>query len=145
MPIFLVIFIAVPLIEIYFMIELGSVLGAGFTVFMVVLTAVIGAMLVRYQGFTTLARAQLEMAQSRMPAVEVIEGAILLIAGAMLMVPGFFTDALGFLMLIPPLRQSLVRRFLAKRVVPANMNRAPSDNNNEAPRIIDVNHRDIDQ
>jgi len=144
MPLILLIFIAVPLIEIYFMIELGSVFGAGFTVFMIVLTAVIGAWLVRFQGFTTLARAQREIALSRMPAVEVIEGAILLIAGAMLLIPGFVTDTMGFLMLIPPLRQALVRRFLASRVMPANPytdsgSAAPSD-----PRIIDVEHRDID-
>lgn len=144
MPLFLLLFIAIPLIEIYFMIELGSVLGAGFTVFMVVLTAIIGAALVRFQGFTTLARAQREMAQSRMPAVEVLEGAILLLAGAMLLVPGFFTDALGFLMLIPPLRQWLVRRFLAKRVVPVNHPHGANPSSDSGRRVIDIEHKDTD-
>ena len=144
MPLFLLLFLAIPLIEIYFMIELGSVLGAGFTVFMVVLTAVIGAALVRFQGFTTLARAQREMAQSRMPAVEVMEGAMLMLAGAMLLLPGFFTDALGFLMLIPPLRQWLIRRFLAKRVMPANTPQNTHTENDPGRRVIDIDHKDID-
>lgn len=145
MPIFLLLFVAIPLIEIYFMIELGSVLGAGFTVFMVVLTAVIGAALVRFQGFTTLARAQREMALSRMPAVEVLEGAILLLAGTMLLIPGFFTDTLGFLMLIPPLRQWLVRRFLARRVVPASRPQDVDPSNESGRRIIDIEHnKDMD-
>jgi len=138
MPLLLILFLAVPLVEIYFLIEVGSEIGAGFTVFMVVLTAIIGAALVRHQGMTTLARAQSEMLQSRMPAVEVMEGAALLLAGAMLMVPGFFTDALGFLMLIPPLRQWMIRRFLAKRVVPANPFPDSARPNDEGPRIIDI-------
>ena len=112
-------FLVVPLIEIYFLIEIGDVIGAGFTIFMVVLTALIGAALVRYQGFTTLARAQAEMLNNRMPAMEVIEGALLLLAGALLLIPGFVSDAMGFLILIPPLRRTLVSRYLRKRVVPA--------------------------
>ncbi len=144
MPLLLILFIAIPLIEIYFMIEIGSVLGAGFTVFMVVLTAIIGASLVRFQGFTTLARAQLEMAQSRMPAVEVLEGAILLVAGAMLLLPGFFSDTIGFLMLIPPLRQWLVRRFLAKRVMPVNQPQSANHSNETGRRVIDIEHKDLD-
>jgi len=144
MPLLLLLFIAIPLIEIYFMIEVGNVLGAGLTVFMVVLTAIIGASLVRFQGFTTLARAQREMAQSRMPAVEVLEGAILLVAGAMLLLPGFFSDTIGFLMLIPPLRQWLVRRFLAKRVMPVNNPQGTHPSDQSGRRIIDVEHKDID-
>ena len=144
MPLFLLLFIAIPLIEIYFMIEIGSALGAGFTVFMVVLTAIIGAALVRFQGFTTLARAQAEMAKSRMPAVEVLEGAMLLLAGAMLLVPGFFTDAVGFLMLVPPLRQWLIRRFLAKRVMPINSPHSTHPDDGSGRRVIDIDHKDID-
>ena len=144
MPLLLTLFIAIPLIEIYFMIEIGGVLGAGFTVFMVVLTAIIGASLVRFQGFTTLARAQREMAQSRMPAVEALEGAILLVAGAMLLLPGFFSDTIGFLMLIPPLRQWLIRRFLAKRVMPVNNPQSTHPSDQSGRRIIDIEHKDID-
>jgi len=138
-------FLFVPLVEIYFLIQVGDVIGAGFTIFMVVLTALIGAALVRYQGFTTLARAQQEMLNNRMPAMEVIEGALLLLAGAMLLIPGFVTDALGFLILVPPLRQVLVKRFLSKRVMPANGRVNPDEARASEDRIIDIEYKDIDE
>lgn len=137
-------FLLVPLIEIYFLIEIGSILGAWFTISMVVLTAMIGAALVRYQGFTTLARAQSEMLQKRLPAMEVMEGALILLAGAMLLIPGFFSDAIGFMLLIPPLRRFMVQRFLKKRVVPIDGQTSDNDKKAEHPRIIDVDHEDID-
>jgi UPF0716 protein FxsA len=136
-------FLSVPLIEIYFLIQIGDVIGAGFTLFMIVLTAVIGAGLVRVQGLTTLARAQQEMLSNRVPTMEVIEGALLLLAGAMLLIPGFVSDALGFLILVPPLRQALVRRFLRNRVTPAAQvyeGQARDDD-----RIIDIDYRDHDR
>lgn len=141
---FFLIFLLVPLIEIYFLIEIGSILGAGFTISMVVLTAIIGATLVRYQGFATLARAQGEMLKNRMPAMEVIEGALLLLAGAMLLIPGFFSDALGFFLLISPLRQWMVRRFLKKRVVNVGGSMPSQHRQNDDRRIIDVDHTDLD-
>ena len=138
-------FLSVPLVEIYFLIEVGDVIGAGFTVFMVVLTALIGAALVRYQGFTTLARAQAEMLNSRMPALEVIEGALLLLAGALLFIPGFVTDTLGFLLLIPPLRQAMVLRFLKKRVMRTPETGIYDGEVRDADeRIIDIEYKDRD-
>ncbi len=130
-------FLFVPLIEIYFLIELGSVLGVGFTLFMVVFTALLGAALVRYQGITTLARAQGELLKNKMPAREVLEGALLLLAGAFLLIPGFFSDALGFFLLTPPLRQFLVQRFLKNRIQSSPMP-APDG------RVIDVEYKDLD-
>jgi len=138
-------FLFVPLVEIYFLIQIGDVIGAGFTIFMVVLTALIGAALVRFQGFTTLARAQSEMLNNRMPAMEVLEGALLLLAGAMLLIPGFVTDTLGFLILVPPLRQTLVKRFLSKRVMPANGRVNPDEARGSEDRIIDIEYKDIDE
>lgn len=138
-------FLIVPLVEIYFLIEVGDVIGAGFTVFMVVLTALIGAALVRYQGFTTLARAQAEMLNNRMPALEVMEGALLLLAGALLFIPGFVTDTLGFLLLIPPLRQAMVLRFLKKRVVGTPETRIYDGEARDADeRITDIEYKDGD-
>ncbi len=136
-------FLVVPLVEIYFLIEIGDVFGAGFTIFMVVLTALIGAALVRYQGFTTLSRAQAEMLNNRMPAMEVIEGALLLLAGALLLIPGFVSDAMGFLILIPPLRRTLVSRFLRKRMVPAGGHTYDGEARNADDRIIDIEHKDL--
>ena len=135
-------FLTVPLVEIYFLIQIGDEIGAGFTIFMVVLTALIGAALVRYQGVTTLARAQKELINNRMPAMEVIEGAFLLAAGALLLTPGFVTDTLGFLLLISPLRQNLIRRFLQARVVP---NATGSEQGTQGEkRVIDIEYKDVD-
>lgn len=134
-------FLIVPTVEIYFLIEIGSQLGAVFTIAMIILTAIIGAALVRFQGVTTLARAQGELLQKRMPTMEVIEGAMILLAGVLLLIPGFFTDAVGFILLISPLRQLLVRRFLKSRIVnvgPAQSTTKPND------RIIDIDYKDID-
>ena len=137
-----ILFLTVPLVEIYFLIQIGDVIGAGFTIFMVVLTALIGAALVRYQGVTTLARAQKELIKNRMPAMEVIEGAFLLLAGALLLTPGFVTDALGFLLLVSPLRQNLIRRFLQARVVPDVHYR--EDDGPGGKRVIDIEYKDSD-
>jgi UPF0716 protein FxsA len=139
------IFLFVPLIEIYFLIQVGDVIGAGFTIFMVVLTALIGAALVRFQGLTTLARAQSEMLSNRMPALEVIEGALLLLAGALLLIPGFVSDALGFIILIPPLRQRLVQRFLKKRVMPVDGQVYDGESREADERIIDIEYKDLDK
>jgi UPF0716 protein FxsA len=103
-----ILFLAVPLIEIYLLIKVGSVLGALPTVALVVLTAVIGAVLLRMQGFVTMQRVRLSMARGEIPAVEMLEGVVLLCCGALLLTPGFFTDTVGFLGLIPSLRRALI-------------------------------------
>jgi len=107
-----ILFLLVPLIEIYFLIKVGSIIGAGWTVFAVVGTAVLGAGLLRIQGLSTLQRAQLSMSQGEVPAVAMLEGVALAFSGILLLTPGFFTDTLGFILLIPALRQSLIKRIL---------------------------------
>jgi len=104
--ILLAIFLIVPIIEIYLLIEVGTIIGAFPTIFAVVFTAVLGAWLLRIQGFSTLKRVQQTAAQGGIPAIEMLEGAMLLISGALLLTPGFFTDAIGFLCLVPVLRRS---------------------------------------
>ncbi len=107
-----ILFLLVPLIEIYFLIKVGSIIGAGWTVFAVVGTAVLGAGLLRVQGLSTLQRAQLSINKGEVPAVAMLEGVALAISGVLLLTPGFFTDTLGFVLLIPALRQSLIKRIL---------------------------------
>jgi UPF0716 protein FxsA len=107
-----ILFLLVPLIEIYFLIQVGGLIGAAWTVFLVVATAVMGAGLLRWQGFNTLQRAQTSLAQGQLPAIAMLEGVALLFSGAMLLTPGFFTDAIGFLLLVPGIRQALIKRLL---------------------------------
>lgn len=113
-PIILAIFLIVPLTEVWLLVTVGGVVGVGWTIFLVVLTAVIGAYLVRSQGINTLARSQDSLARGELPALELLEGVALLIAGALLLTPGFFTDGIGFLLLLPPLRRWLIRTWVLK-------------------------------
>ena len=105
-------FLLIPLVEIYFLIQVGKVIGAGWTIFLVVGTAVLGAYLLRLQGFNTLQRAQTSMARGEIPAIEMMEGMALLVSGALLLTPGFFTDALGFLLLVPAVRKAMIGQML---------------------------------
>ncbi len=115
--IFLLLVVGLPTLEIYLLIEIGSDIGAFPTVFLVVFTAVLGTYMVRRQGMSTLQRVQQSMGRDEMPALELLEAAMLLFAGLLLLIPGFFTDALGFLCLVPGLRKLLLtgvaRRFQA--------------------------------
>lgn len=113
MPIIvLLVVIGLPLFEIYLMIKVGSHIGALPTVLLSIFTALAGAWLVRLQGFGILWRIKDTMARDEIPAREVMDGALLLVAGLFLILPGFFTDTLGFLLLIPPLRHRLIARYI---------------------------------
>jgi len=111
-PVFLLVFLLVPLVEIYFLIKVGGWIGALPTVALVVLTAVLGAALARQQGLATLQRLQQTLGRGEAPALEMIEGVLLLVGALLLLTPGFFTDLAGFACLFP-----LSRRWLALRVV----------------------------
>ena len=97
------------------LIRVGSLVGAGTTIFLVVFTAVVGAFLVRAQGISTLTQVHASLARNELPAISLLEGALILIAGALLLTPGFITDTVGFIFLIPPWRQSIVRWLLSRQ------------------------------
>jgi len=109
-------FVLVPLVEIYLLVQIGGVVGAFRTVILVVATALLGATLVRAQGLVTLARLQAELQRGEIPAVAMLEGVMLLLAGALLLTPGFFTDAVGFLILVPSLRKRLIHWLLERLI-----------------------------
>lgn len=108
-------FIAVPLVEIGLFIQVGGLIGLWPTIFVVVITAVIGTALLRHQGLSALHRLQTAMDAGEPPLGPVFDGFCLLAAGALLLTPGFFTDAIGFLLFTPPLRAAL-RTFLGRRI-----------------------------
>ena len=103
-------FICLPLIEIFVLIEVGRAIGAIPTIALVILTAVAGTWLVRAQGLQTLTRVQASINRGELPAVALIETFILVIAGILLVLPGFTTDMLGFVCLLPPIRRALALR-----------------------------------
>ena len=106
-PVLLLLFLLVPLIEIYVMIKVGGVIGALPTVLLVVFTAVVGAALARMQGLATLQRLQATLARGETPAIEVFEGVLLFLGALLLLTPGFITDMVGFACLIPGTRRIL--------------------------------------
>lgn len=114
------VFVLVPLLEIYLLIKVGSFIGAVPTLLLILFTAALGAYFLRLQGLLTLARVRDSLDRGELPAESLVEGLILLIAGALLLTPGFFTDALGFIFLVRPLRtrfaRYLLREFFASRV-----------------------------
>ncbi|RRJ83315.1 FxsA family protein [Aestuariirhabdus litorea] len=112
MRILFLLFIIVPIVEMVVLIKVGEVIGAWYTVGLVLLTAVIGINLLRQQGLSTLMRANQRINSGELPAQEMVEGFLLAIGGALLLTPGFVTDTMGFACLIPPLRRLLVSKLL---------------------------------
>ncbi len=100
-------FILTPLIEIFLFIKIGAEIGALSTIALIALTAITGVALIRHQGLSTLQNVQRQMQQGQVPAVGLLEGIMLFFAGALLLTPGFFTDAIGFILLVPPIRKRI--------------------------------------
>ncbi len=96
------------------MIEIGKRVGLPATLALIVLTGALGAYLARHQGLGVLTGIRSEMNQGRLPAGQLVDGALILVAGAVLMTPGVLTDALGFFCLIPPGRR-VIKRYLSRR------------------------------
>ena len=120
MRVFFLLFVGMPILEMWLLIEVGSRIGALPTIALVALTAFIGINLLRQQGFDTLTRAQTRLNAGEVPATEILEGLCLAVGGALLLTPGFVTDAIGFCCLIGPIRKQIVGRVLASGMVRAN-------------------------
>jgi UPF0716 protein FxsA len=105
----LLLFIFLPMVELYLLIMLGSRIGAMPTIGLIVLTGLLGASLARQQGLSVLSRIQKEMASGKPPTQELVEGALVVVGGIVLLTPGIITDILGFSLLLPSIRKSLCR------------------------------------
>lgn len=145
LPIGLLLFILAPVAEIWLMIDIGSVIGAGWTILAIISTAIIGASLVRFQGMGVYTRLNQTAARGELPAMEMIEGMALFISGILLLTPGFITDAMGFLLLIPPLRRwfalNTLKRFFITPAVPGQA--GPFSSEQKTP--IEGEYRRIDK
>ena len=109
----LLLFITVPLLEFFLLMKIGSRIGIAPTFATILITGFLGAWLTKVQGLRTLNRFRQAGAEGRLPHQEVMDGVMILVAGAVLLTPGFLTDAVGFLLLVPPVR-AVLRKFLAK-------------------------------
>ena len=108
------IFVVVTLAEIYVLVSVGQAIGGLSTVLLVIITAFIGSSLLRIQGWSTMAKAQQSIAEGRAPAMEMLEGVVIVVSGILLLTPGFLTDTLGLLGLMPWSRTYFINHFLEK-------------------------------
>ena len=105
----LILIIAVPIIEIYLFIKIGSQIGALTTISLIFLTAFVGVLYARYEGFNTLRSGMSQMIKNELPVYAIVSGAALAFAALLLIIPGFATDALGLLIIFPPTRKFILK------------------------------------
>jgi UPF0716 protein FxsA len=113
-------FLVVPLVELAVIIQIGQWLGVADTIALLVLMSVAGAWLAKREGLAVLRRIQQQLERQRMPGAELLDAGLILLAGALLLTPGFLSDAVGLLLLLPPVRAAVrrgLRRYLARRFV----------------------------
>lgn len=106
----LFLFIVVPVAELYLLVQVGSRIGLMPTLGLIVLTGFVGATLARWQGLSILSKIQNELRSGRPPALEMLEGAMIVIGGIVLLTPGILTDLFGFSLLVPGIRKSLAKK-----------------------------------
>tara|TARA_B100000963_G_scaffold313680_1_gene291758 strand:+ start:269 stop:694 length:426 start_codon:yes stop_codon:yes gene_type:complete len=112
---FFIIFIGLPTLEIFLLIEIGSKIGALSTISLIFLTAIVGIYFARIEGIRTIRSGIVNFYQNKVPIYEILSGASIAIAALLLIIPGFFTDIVGFLILVPLTRKFLIKSFLKKR------------------------------
>ena len=131
----LLLLIFVPLIEIYLFIKIGSYIGAFSTISLILVTAIIGIIYVRHEGFNTLRSGMSQLLKNQLPIYEIISGAVLAFAAFLLILPGFATDFIGLLLIFPPTRKLLFRK----------VSTSYSKKNNEKQDFINGEFEDIDE
>ena len=127
--------ISIPIIEIYLFIKIGSYIGAFNTISLILITAIIGIIYARYEGFNTLKSGMSQIIKNQLPIYEIISGAALAFAALLLILPGFATDIIGFLIIFPPTRKLLFKKVTNKY----------SNQNNKKQDFINGEFEDIDE
>ena len=131
----LLLIIAIPLIEIYLFIKIGSQIGAFNTIFLIFMTAFIGVIYARYEGFNTIKSGMRQIIKNEVPIYEIFSGAALAFAALLLILPGFATDLLGLLIIFPPTRRFFLKKISTKY----------SSHNNKKQDFINGEFEDIDE
>jgi UPF0716 protein FxsA len=127
-------FIGIPIVEMWVLIEVGSAIGALSTIGLVFLTAAVGLALLRQQGINTLLKVNARMERGELPAGEILEGVMLAVGGALLLTPGFITDVIGFCCLLPFTRKALVAILLRQGVIMSGYGRSSHTNFQDSVR-----------
>jgi UPF0716 protein FxsA len=149
----LLLFVVLPALELFLLIKVGSRVGVMPTIGLILVTGMLGWMLARSQGASTLRRIRQETQAGRLPAVEMVAGLCLLGAGLLLITPGFLTDAMGFLLLVPPLRRRVARALMSRfKVTVAGAGGISLEDGDPEPspgatvrqgEVIDLSDRDV--
>jgi UPF0716 protein FxsA len=138
MAILVALFVVVPIVELYVLVQVSHAIGFGNALGLLILISAFGAWVVKRQGVSMWRRLQLQLANRQVPAKEVVNGLLILLAGGLLLVPGFVTDALGLLLLLPPVRAGvrtlLVRRWAGEVTVISATHAGPIDTTATEPR-----------
>ncbi len=155
MPWLFLLFVCVPIVELWLLIRIGRAINVGPTIVLVILTGIIGAALARREGMRAMTRIQERMASGTVPTDDMIEGMMIFIAALLLVTPGVMTDVVGFGLLIAPIRR-VIRKMLqaqfSQRVATrsttihfggAGIFNQPSANESESDEFIDVPYRDV--
>ena len=131
----LLLLLSIPIIEIYLFIKIGSYIGAFNTISLILITAIIGIIYARYEGFNTLKSGMSQLIKNQLPIYEIISGAALAFAAVLLILPGFATDILGFFLIFPPTRKLLFKKVTNKY----------SNENKKKQDFINGEFEDIDE
>ena len=131
-------FIAVPIAELFVIIQVGEAIGVWWTIGLLIADSILGSMLMRHQGRSAWRRFNEAMQAGRVPAREVLDGALVIFGGALLLTPGFITDILGLILLLPPTR-AVVRSVLARRLTHRMVVAARRDYDVEGT-AVDIEH-----
>ena len=133
----LILILSIPLIEIYLFIKIGSSIGAFNTISLILLTAIVGVVYARYEGFNTLRSGMTQLVKKEIPIYEIVSGAALTFAAILLIIPGFATDCLGLLLIIPITRKLIFNAFSKK------FNK--KNNTYEKKDFIEGEYKDMDE
>ena len=125
---FFLLFIGLPALEIFLMIKVGAKIGALNTIFLIFFTAVIGVYFAKLEGIKTIKSGVINLYKNQLPINEIIAGASIALAALFLIIPGFFTDTLGFLLLVPITRKMLIKFFIKGNI---------DSTNKESSKILD--------
>ena len=131
----LLLIISIPLIEIFLFIKIGSQIGAFNTISLILITAFVGVIYARYEGFNTLKSGMSQIIKNEIPIYEIVSGAALAFAALLLILPGFATDVLGLLIIFPPTRKLLLKKVSIKY----------SQNNQKKQDFINGESEDIEE
>ena len=144
---FFLFFIAIPLIDVILFITVGKYIGLWNTIFIIIMTGIVGAILVKSQGINILNKALGEIRSNKVPIFSIFEGIAILIAGAFLLTPGFLTDTLGCILLVPKARNIIINyitMYLKKRTIYKEKTMYNSNEGDKKNKIFEGSFEEVD-